>query len=234
MLTALAFQSFNEVFNPQLSNAGTGAELTATLASTGNVRSATVHTAGSGYSVGDVLSVSSSTPATFTVLTVGASGEVATIAVTTAGAGFSAAGSNVATTVSPSGGTGCKLDYVVEKAIASVTVVDGGADYVKPFISVVGAVGDTTAVLAPTVTDTAIASVTVTSGGKYVTAPTLTVDPRGANSDATFLALLRSVDEDDTLQNERLLAVISEIEASVGFPEWAADYVTAAKTTLSA
>ena len=36
---------------------GTGAAATATLVATGGIRSAKVHTAGSGYAVGDVLTV---------------------------------------------------------------------------------------------------------------------------------------------------------------------------------
>jgi hypothetical protein len=231
MLTAAAKETFIRNFAPVLNVRGSGATLTATLASTGSVRSATVDTIGAGYNVDDVLTISN---ATFTVTSVDGDGGVTGVTVTTAGSGFSADGNAVATTVAPSGGTGCKLDYLIEKAIASVTVGAGGTGYVTPFVVVTGAVGDTAATLTPVVSNGVIASVTVTAGGKYRSAPTLTVDPRGANSNASFLNLLISTDEDNDLQYPRLLSIIHEIEATEGFPDWASGYVTAAKATLSA
>lgn len=232
MPNAKEIELFSTLFNPQLSNAGTGAALTATLAASGSVRSAAVNAGGSGYSVDDVLSVAGTTPATFTVASVDEDGAVLTITRTTVGAGFVDA-TAAATTVAPAGGTGCTLDILAERAVASVTVVNGGQAYVLPHITVVGAAGDTTAVLTPTVTDGAIASVAVSSGGKYRTAPTLLVDSRGANTNGTFLDLLRSVDENDRIQNLRLLDIIEDIEATTGFPSWASGYVSAAKASLA-
>jgi len=69
-----------------------------------------INTGGSGYSVGDILTI---TPdgddnCTLTVLTLSGSA-VATIAITTVGSGYSTS-SGSATTVAPSGGTGCTID----------------------------------------------------------------------------------------------------------------------------
>jgi len=80
-----------------------GATFTTTVSS-GEIATATVTSgsAGSGYAVGDVLSVNGGTSGTLTVLTLSSTtngrGPIATVSVTTAGSGYSAA-NNVATTL---------------------------------------------------------------------------------------------------------------------------------------
>lgn len=77
----------------------------------GNVKRVTVRTAGSGYNVGDILTIiAGDRNAQVEVLTLSGSG-VATVALIANGTGYSVA-SGLSTTVSPPGGTGCVLDVV--------------------------------------------------------------------------------------------------------------------------
>jgi len=81
----------------------------------GAVSSADIHTAGSGYSIGDVLTViqSGGSLCTLTVTNVDTDGEVLAFEITTAGSGYSTtAGTDLATSVAPSGGSGCTVNIL--------------------------------------------------------------------------------------------------------------------------
>lgn len=85
------------------------------------VATLTLHTAGSGYSANDILTLvqASASGCTIRVDTV-ETGGVATFTILTPGLGYSVA-NELATTVAPAGGTGCKLNVT---AIVSRTVID--------------------------------------------------------------------------------------------------------------
>jgi hypothetical protein len=111
-----AYKAANAIFaqNPNMS-AGGGVLIIfpmLTLAA-GAVSSASLHTAGSGYSVGDVLTVvqSGGSLCTLTVTSVDTDGEILAFEITTAGSGYSVA-DDLETTVSPSGGTGCTVNIL--------------------------------------------------------------------------------------------------------------------------
>ena len=83
----------------------------------GGISACTVHTAGTGYAVDDVLTVvqAGGSLATLKVTAItggGATGPVDTVEILTAGSGYTAA-TGLATTVAPSGGTGCKISITV-------------------------------------------------------------------------------------------------------------------------
>lgn len=85
---------------------------TAIKVGNGRVAGVTVSNGGSGYAVGNVLTISGGdTNCVLTVKTVN-SGVVSTVEITNAGTGY-AVGTNKATTVSPSGGTGCTLNITI-------------------------------------------------------------------------------------------------------------------------
>lgn len=92
---------------------------------------ATTNNAGSGYKVGDVLTVvgGTGTSCTLSVTSVNLSGSVTSVNVVNAG-NYTVIPStvNVATTVSPSGGIDCTLNLTV--GIKSIAVTNGGANYV--------------------------------------------------------------------------------------------------------
>ena len=79
----------------------------------GAIKTSSLHTAGSGYSVGDVLTVvqSGGSLGTLTVTEVDTDGEILAYELTTAGSGYTA-GTDLATTVAPSGGTGCTVNIL--------------------------------------------------------------------------------------------------------------------------
>jgi len=90
------------------------AEDTVNAVSKGGITAASINTAGSGYSVNDVLTESAvaggDVRATFTVTSVGTSDEVTGISILTNGSGYTATMEDLATTVLPTGGTGCTID----------------------------------------------------------------------------------------------------------------------------
>lgn len=190
--------------------AGAGATATCVLAASGNLRSATVKVAGSGYSVDDVLTVATGTGGTFRVTTVDGSGGVTGITKTASGTGYSSV-DGAATTVAPSGGTGCTLVTVAEKALGTITVGAGGSNYVTAIArfsggdssngtwndgaSVTVAAGEVTAITAPT-------------GIKYVTAPTITVIPGGPANDTDLITAVKAYDT--SIQDARVKAVLED------------------------
>jgi hypothetical protein len=81
-----------------------------------------IHTAGSGYSEDDILTVvqSGASGGTLTVDSVGGSGEVTGVSLLTPGSGYAVA-SGLSTTVAPPGGSGCKITILTITDTAVIT-----------------------------------------------------------------------------------------------------------------
>lgn len=179
--------------NVSIVDGGIGATATATLAATGTTKTVTLNNAGSGYDVGDVLTITGGS-ATYTVSTVDGSGVILTGTVTH-GAGYSASATNVASTVVPSGGTGATFDIVVGKAVASIVVVTQGAEYGTADVTFSGGNGTgatATATIGTGVNEGKITAIAVTAAGSgYETAPTVAIAPGGTG--ATVGAIIGEV-----------------------------------------
>lgn len=191
---------------------GTGAGATATcvLAATGNLRSATVKVAGSGYSVDDVLTVATGTGGTFRVTAVDGSGGVTGITKTASGSGYSSV-DGAATTVSPAGGTGCTLVTVAEKALGTITVGAGGSNYVTAIARFSGggsSNGTWNDGASVTVAGGAVTDITAPTGIKYSSVPTITVLPGGPADAADLITAIKAYDT--SLQNARVKAVLED------------------------
>lgn len=192
---------------------GEGATATATLALTGRIKSALIHDVGSGYSVGDILTIDTgegNTPATFEVLLVGEAGDVLSVKKLTAGDGVSASSTDVATTVSPAAGTGCTLDYISEFQIASFTVTEEGTGYtgaVAVSVDSSGSKGVAQAVIVTEGVDDFGAST-----GWFEAVPTVTV-VNSAPSPTDFATLLVAYDMGQQVQ--RLTDMINLVRSGV-------------------
>lgn len=187
---------------------GAGATATTTLAATGSIRSATVNAGGSGYSVGNVLTVSGGTGGTFVVTSVGASGAVTGVSKTAGGTGYSNSNA-AATTVSPAGGTGCTLKTTVEFATGTITVDAGGADYDTAIAKFSGGGNANWSYGSTTVVAGEVTVVTAPVGVKFTSVPTITIQPGGPADASAFLTALRAFDV--TQQDARLKQVLLAI-----------------------
>ena len=174
---------------------GTGATATATLASTGKIRSGTINTAGTGYSLGDVLTVATGSGGTFTVTGIsggGATGPVSQITLLNGGSGYQ----NVigaSTTVAPSGGSGCKINTTIEFVVASIAVGVGGSGYLAASYSTTGGSPSSSASGVVTVSSGVVTAISVVSGGGYLTTPTIVI-AGSPGSSADLLIALRAND----------------------------------------
>lgn len=118
-----------------LTNVGTtvaSSPLAAAIVLTGEVETLAVATGGTGYSVGDVLTVTGgNADCTYTVATIsggGSTGPVATVTETTPGTGYVTA-TGAATTVAPAGGTGCTVNITVKNTITVTLTRSTSSDH---------------------------------------------------------------------------------------------------------
>ena len=139
----------NFTSNPAISvsgGGGSGASFTSKI----GVNTAVLGAAGSGYAIGDLLSVTGGTStvvATLTVLTLGASQAVATFSISNQGSYTSTAG--VASPAATTGGHGTGFTATVNFGVVSVTVTNPGANYTSaPTLTTSGG-GGTGTVLTP-------------------------------------------------------------------------------------
>jgi hypothetical protein len=120
----------------------------ATFSCTLNVTSQVFSNAGTGYIVGDILTVTGGTftsPATITVASIGAGGAIVSANLTTTGIYTVYPGANP---VAVSGGAGSAATFTLTFGIYAVTVVSAGTGYVTaPTITVAGAGSGTAPVL---------------------------------------------------------------------------------------
>lgn len=137
---------------------GPDIEVDVTMPSGNVVASGEIDTAGTGYSINDILTPATGTKtraATFRVTTVGGSGEVTGIELVDPGDRYTVDPTldGVATTVSPANGTGCELDLVmiandyknlVGKMVTDLnaTVIDGAAVDIANDLLTVAAIAD--------------------------------------------------------------------------------------------
>lgn len=193
-----------------LSNGGDGHGATATcaLAAAGNVRSFSIHTAGSGYSLDDVLTANG---ATFTVTKVNGTGGVTGATLLTGGSAIVDA-TGLATTVAPEGGTGCKLNLVAQFPISTVTITAAGSDYITALAHITGGNGSGGAITFDIV-DGAVDDKTIVDGGNYRTAPSIQIIAGPPADGAAFISQLTTFDA--TLLYDRLLDVLGEAERTV-------------------
>lgn len=189
---------------------GAGATATCVLAASGNLRSATVKVAGTGYSVDDVLTVATGTGGTFRVTSVDGSGGVTGIIKTASGTGYSSV-DGAATTVAPAGGTGCTLVTVAEKALGTITVGAGGANYVTAIARFSGG-GSSNETwndgASVTVAGGAVTAITAPTGIKYTSVPTITIIPGGPANATDLITAVKAYDT--TLQDARVKAVLED------------------------
>lgn len=187
---------------------GAGATATATLEATGGIRSAKVNAMGSGYAVGDVLTVAGGTGGTFTVTNVTTTGKVKNIVKTTAGSGYANA-TGAATTVAPAGGSGCTLDTVVEFAVDTVTVGAGGSNYATAVVKFDGGGNPNWSYGAATIDAGAVDTVTAPVGVTFTSVPTIVITPGGPADATAFMTALRAFDV--TQQDARLKKIMSTV-----------------------
>lgn len=183
---------------------------------TGQSLTAVINAAGTGYSVGDVLTVSGGTStqaASFEVTTVGGSGEVTAIRQHHGGSYTVNPGTGAATTVAPSGGSGCTLDTTMtatgwtqlralkgQGATQATINNDGtsGTYAVNDILTVVGGTFSTAATVRVTaVTAGAIDSVSIETPGTYTTLPSPATDlatTGGGGSGATVDLVFHGAD----------------------------------------
>ncbi|MGH8462460.1 MAG: beta strand repeat-containing protein [Stenotrophobium sp.] len=177
--------------SPAAVTGGNGSGATFSFTQTNVVATATVSTGGTGYVVGDVLTVSGGTgssAATLQVTSIGAGGTVSAITIVSGGSYSVVPGSPASVTGGT--GTGAKFNVTSGLAIASATVVAGGAGYQNGDILTLAGGSSTTAAQLKVTSATLVGTVAVSSGGTYSTAPgnpastTDTTNPRPTN--ATF------------------------------------------------
>jgi hypothetical protein len=196
-----------------LSNGGDGAGgiATCTLAAEGDVRSFTIHTPGSGYNEGDVLTCND---ATFSVTAVSDENGGVISAELVFGGSTIVDASNVATTVSPAGGTGCTLNLVAQFPIYSVTIVDPGTNYITARAHVSGGDGSDEGVIVFEINGNAeLAGYNVIDSGSYRTTPTLQVIPTGPETGDAFFTALTAYD--NTHRDKRFLDILGYTERTV-------------------
>jgi hypothetical protein len=106
--------------------ASNGQSLTrvASIVTTGGIAAFSIYAGGSGYHLGDVLTVANGANAELLVTAIDANGAVTGAEIDMAGTGCSIA-SQVETTVSPSGGTGCKINILGIGAYGQYSVTNG-------------------------------------------------------------------------------------------------------------
>jgi len=206
---------------------GSGGTATCTLAAAGSVRSFTIHTPGSGYSEGDVLTCNG---ATFTVTEVNGTGGVTAATILTGGSAIVDA-TNLATTVAPAGGTGCKLNLVAQFPINSVTITAPGTGYITALAVLSGGDG-TGGEITFDVAAGALDDKTIVSPGNYRTAPTIQVVAGPPADGAAFIASLSTFD--DTYRYARLLDALGDAEKTVVISSRARAAIEAMRTTLLA
>lgn len=131
---------------------GSGASATAVI----GIGSSALTAAGTGYTVGDILTLSGgtfTTPAKLQVTTIGTSGAITGFSIYNFG-NYTAAPANP---VSVTGGFGSAATFTITWSVISVTVTAGGSGYLAaPTISFTPTGGDT-----PTITATATAAISV-------------------------------------------------------------------------
>lgn len=185
---------------------GAGATATATLATTGGIRSVKINNGGSGYALGDVLTVAVGTGGTLTVTKVTTAGKVKGVVVTSPGSGYANA-TGAATTVAPAGGTGCTVDTVVEFAIDEVTVGAGGSNYTTAIAKFNGGGNANWSYGVATIDTGAVDAVTAPVGVKFASVPTIVIQPGGPVDAAAFNTALQAFDV--TQQNARLKNILT-------------------------
>ncbi len=172
--------------------------------------SAVVAAGGTGYVVGNVLTVAGGTGGKVTVLTVNAeTGAVLTVgAPVVAGTGYTSA-NGVATTCAS--GTGCTLVTVAEKAVGDITVGTGGTNYVTGIarFSGGGSSNDTwNDGAAVTISNGVITAITAPTGIKYTSVPTITIIPGGPADATDLITAIKAYDT--SLQNARVKTVLED------------------------
>lgn len=171
---------------PTVSFGGSGGGTTAVGAARMGLNSATPSAAGTGYAVGNVLTLSGGTAATtaqVTVATVNGSGGILTVTVSRVGNYLSLPTSPVSVT----GGAGTGATFTPDWGVVAVNMTGAGTLYYNP--TVVFSSGSAAA----TVTATAIrvASIALLFGGDgYASAPAVTIDAPPSGTTATATASL--------------------------------------------
>jgi hypothetical protein len=163
---------------------GSGATVSASMAVTDGVASA----AGTGYVVGDVLTIVGGTSATAAVLNVTAvdgSGGVTAATVGTAGSYTALPASPAAVT----GGTGSDATFDLTWKLIALAVTAGGSGYSAPPTVVFSGGGGSGAAGRVSLTATTLASIVVTAGGTYSATPGVTLSG-GGGTGATAAATL--------------------------------------------
>lgn len=182
-----------------------------TTAAAGELVSAVVSAGGTGYVVGNILTVAGGTGGKFTVLTVNSeTGAVLTVgAPVVAGSGYTSA-NGVATTCAS--GTGCTLVTVAEKLLGTITVGNGGENYVTAIARFSGgspSSGSWHDGASVTVANGVITGITAPAGSiKYATAPTITIIPGGPADAADLNTAMKAYDT--SLQNARVKEILDD------------------------
>lgn len=192
-ITAIAVtsggQDYTTVPTVDITGDGTLATASAILELTGGVKSAVVNVGGTGYVVGEVITIepqNAGVAATLTVLTETA-GSINTVSVSLAGTGYDTDTVGAIQSTSDLSGTGATFDLTIGYAIASVTVDVQGLDYTTATIGFTGdgSGANATATIAPNADYDAIWN-TAAANSKYqsLAAPYLVSLGGGSNGGA--------------------------------------------------
>lgn len=149
---------------------------TAAADATMKVVSATIATAGTGYSPGDVLTVvggTAGTDAQITVDTVGGSGEVTAVTVSQAGDYSALPANDVAVT----GGGGSNAEFTLDWGVNAIAVTDGGEGYEDaPSVTISGG-GGSGATATSSLDGDSVDSISVTAAGSgFTSVPAVTIE----------------------------------------------------------
>lgn len=150
---------------------------------------ATINTAGTGYSVGNILTVTGGSGAscTLSVTAVSLSGAVLSVNIINSGNYTTIPSTiNVATSVSPAGGTSCTLNLTV--GIKNISITDGGTNYVAAPRVIINSGSGTGAAAYSTIYGGSVESIVVTNPGYgYLSISSIELD---TGSNATAVASL--------------------------------------------
>lgn len=113
--------------------AGVGATASATLKTTGQIKSVVIKTSGAGYSLGDILTVDGGIDGKFVVTRVTSTGKIKDVVKISSGSEYTNT-VGATTTVTPIGGSGCTLTTIVEFEIDTITIDTGGTNYVTAVV----------------------------------------------------------------------------------------------------
>ena len=167
-----------KVFPYGTSAEGTGATATSVM----RAKTIAVNVGGTGYTTGNVITVTGGTGTSITATVTATAGAVTGLTLVNLGA-YTALPTvtGAATTVAPSGGTGLTVNLTFE--LGTVNVTAGGQDYQAATAAFTGA---STTAATVVITNGSVSGFTFTNRGTYTTVPTIAITSTGTSSTVEY------------------------------------------------